>query len=138
MSTAALASVLLSSDTFCSSEAMVALVVSMLELICDRWYLAWSYCWLSADISFWACWSDDSMAAAFALASEMASPAAGRVRPNTVLDNTVTTARAGTATRWSTEVLRPDRGVEWLAPSTSVTMGVILIGGPRAIQTPWL
>ena len=85
MSTAALASVLLSSETFCSSEAMVALVVSMFELICDRWYLAWSYCWLSADISFWACCSDDSMAAAFALASEMASPAAGRVRPNTVL-----------------------------------------------------
>ena len=53
------------------------------------------------------------MAAAFALASEMASPAAGRAKPNTVLDNTVTTVNAGIPTRWSAE-RSGDRGVEWL------------------------
>ena len=56
------------------------------------------------------------MAAALALASEMASPAAGRAKPNTVLDNTVTTVNAGIPTRWSTRVLLGDRGVEWICP----------------------
>ena len=80
----------------------------------------------SADISFWACESWDSIAAAFALASEIWSPATGRAEPSTVLDNTVTTVNAGTPTRWSNLALLEDRGVEWgTARSTSVTMGHI-------------
>ena len=114
MATAALASVALSFPTFCWSVVMLALVDAMLELICDNWTWAASYCWLSADISFCAWVSWDSMAAALALASEMASPAAGRAKPTTVLANTVTTVNAGIPTRWSTRALRGDRGVEWL------------------------
>ena len=106
-----------------SSAEMFALVVAMFELICVRWYWAASYCWLNADISFCAWLSCDSMAAALALASEMASPAAGRAKPSTVLANTVTTVNAGMPTRWSTCALLGDRGVEWLkSRSTSVTI----------------
>ena len=72
-----------------------------------------SYCWLRADISFWAWVSCDSIAGALALASEMASPPAGRAKPTTVLDNTVTTVNAGIPTRWSTCAPLEDRGVEW-------------------------
>src|ERR1700685_1520503 len=115
---------------------MLACVAAMLEVICDRWYFAASYCWLNADISSWAWESCPSMAAALALASEMASPAAGRAKANTVPDNTVTTANTGTATRWDTEMLLVDRGVEWLKTrSTSVTMTDILIGGLLVVQT---
>ena len=99
--------------TCCWSAATLALVVAMLELICDSWYCAWSYCWLSADIWFWAWVSCASMAAALALASEMASPAAGRAAMNTVLVNTETTVNAGIPTRRSTRALLGDRGVEW-------------------------
>jgi hypothetical protein len=53
------------------------------------------------------------MAAALALATEMASPAAGRATTNTVLVNTETTVNAGIPTRWSTRALLGDRGVEW-------------------------
>ncbi len=96
-----------------SSAATLALVVAMLELICDRWYCAASYCWLSADI--WSCaWvSCASIAAALALALAMASPAAGRATMNTVLVNTETTVNAGIPTRWSRRALLGDRGVEW-------------------------
>ena len=55
-----------------------------------------------------------AMAAALALASEMASPAAGRASPSTVLDNTVTTANVGVPTRRSILVPLEDRGVEWM------------------------
>ena len=95
------------------SAAMLAFVVAMFELIWPRWNFASSYCWLSADISFCAWVSCDSIAAALALASEIASPAAGRAKPSTVLANTVTTVNAGTPTRWSNLLLRDDRGAEW-------------------------
>jgi hypothetical protein len=52
------------------------------------------------------------MAAALALASEMASPAAGRAAMNTVLVNTETMVNAGIPTRWSTRALLGDRGAD--------------------------
>jgi hypothetical protein len=113
LATAAFERVALFLDTCCSSAATFALVVAMLELICDSWYCAWSYCWLSADIWFWAWVSCASMAAALALASEMASPATGRAAMNTVLVNTETTVNAGIPTRRSTRAPLGDRGAEW-------------------------
>ena len=115
---------------------MLACVVAMLEVICERWYFASSYCWLRADISFWAWASCDSMAAALALASEMDHRPPDAPERSTVPDNTVTTANTGTAIRWSTEMLLAGRGVEWLKTrSTSVTMPDILTGGLLVVQT---
>ena len=96
----------------------------MLALIDWSRALAASYCWLSADISFWAAFSFASMAAAVARALATESPEAGRVARTTVPASTATRVITGTITRRGTRALRADRGVEWLfGRSTSVTMG---------------
>ena len=102
---------------------MVALVEAMLESIdCSR-ALAASYCWPSADISFWAAFNFASMAAAVARALATESPEAGRVARTAVPASTATRVITGTITRRGTRALRADRGVEWRkGRSTSVTM----------------
>ena len=108
----------------------------MLELICVRWYCAASYCWLKADIWFWAWVSWASMAAALALASEMASPAAGRAATNTVLDQHCDNGQRGDPDPLEHTRLLGDRGVEWCNPLYVSHDGDILIGRPPPIQTP--
>src|SRR5580692_3775404 len=114
---------------------MVALVVAMLELIdCSR-ALAASYCWLRADISFWAADSLCSMAAAVARAPATESPEAGRVTRTAVPASTATRVITGTITRRGTRALRADRGVEWRdGRSTSVTMAHRFSSGGRKFQ----
>ena len=88
-----------------------------------------SYCWLNADILFWADVSCgfDGRGLGFG-ARRWSHLRRGAWTRSTVPGSTVTMVITGKSARRSTRALRADRGVEWRrGRSTSVTMGDILL-----------